>query len=60
MIVNKGDVIRIVTGNGGGYGDPKERGREAVLDDIHSGYLTPSRAEQVYGVRAGGRGSGLR
>jgi N-methylhydantoinase B len=60
VIVNKGDVIRIVTGNGGGYGDPRERDRKAVLGDIHSGYLTPGRAEQVYGVRADSRGSGLK
>jgi len=52
VIVNKGDVIRIVTGNGGGYGDPHERDREAVLEDVDSGYLTASRAAQAYGVHA--------
>jgi N-methylhydantoinase B len=52
VIVNKGDVIRIVTGNGGGYGDPHEREREAVLEDLDSGYLTASRATQAYGVDA--------
>jgi N-methylhydantoinase B len=50
VIVNKGDVIRIVTGNGGGYGEPSKRDRQAVLDDIDSGYLTPGRAAEVYGV----------
>ena len=49
VIVNKGDIIRIVTGNGGGYGDPHERDREAVLKDVGSGYLTASRAAQAYG-----------
>jgi len=52
VIVNKGDVIRIVTGNGGGYGDPHERDREAVLEDVGSGYLSASRAAQAYGVDA--------
>ena len=52
VIVNKGDVIRIVTGNGGGYGDPKERDREAVLDDVAGGYLAASRAAKIYGVDA--------
>ena len=52
VIVNKGDVVRIVTGNGGGYGDPHERDREAVLEDLDSGYLTASRATQAYGVDA--------
>ena len=50
VIVNTGDVIRIVTGNGGGYGDPSERERKAVLDDIDSGYLMLRRAAEVYGV----------
>lgn len=52
VIVNKGDVIRIVTGNGGGYGDPHERDRGAVLEDVDSGYLTASRAAEAYGVDA--------
>jgi len=33
--LQKGDVIRIVTGNGGGFGDPKLRPREAVERDPH-------------------------
>jgi N-methylhydantoinase B len=57
VIVNKGDVIRIRTGNGGGYGDPAERDPEAVRDDVDSGYLTPVRAAEVYGA---GRGRGMR
>ena len=56
VILNKGDVIRIVTGNGGGYGDPHERDRRAVLEDVDSGYLTASRAAQVYGVDVKRRG----
>ena len=60
VIVNKGDVIRIVTGNGGGYGDPHERDREAVLEDLESGYLTASRAKEAYGVDAKSVGGGQR
>ena len=56
VILNKGDVIRIVTGNGGGYGDPHERDRRAVLEDVDSGYLTANRAAQVYGVDVKRRG----
>jgi N-methylhydantoinase B len=52
VILNKGDVIRIVTGNGGGYGDPHERDREAVIDDVGSGYLSDGRAAQAYGLDA--------
>ena len=38
--VNEGDVIRIHTGNGGGYGDPRRRPRELVLDDLRNGFVT--------------------
>lgn len=48
--VNAGDVIRIHSGNGGGYGDPRRRPRELVLEDVRNGYLTPERARSVYGV----------
>jgi N-methylhydantoinase B len=48
--VNEGDVIRIHTGNGGGYGDPRRRPREAVLEDIRNGFATDDRAQDVYGV----------
>jgi N-methylhydantoinase B len=43
------DVIRVVTGNGGGIGDPKERDRSAVEDDIKNGLITRERAREVYG-----------
>ncbi|HWK68743.1 MAG TPA: hydantoinase B/oxoprolinase family protein [Rhizobiaceae bacterium] len=44
------DVIRVVTGNGGGIGDPKERDRAAVEEDIRNGLITRERAREVYGV----------
>ncbi|MDF0600259.1 hydantoinase B/oxoprolinase family protein [Psychromarinibacter sp. C21-152] len=47
--VNTGDVIRVVTGVGGGYGDPRKRSKEAIARDIRNGYLTPERAAEVYG-----------
>lgn len=52
LTVNKDDVIRIVTGAGGGMGDPAERDRAAIEDDIRNGYLTPERAKEVYGYQA--------
>ena len=42
-------MIRIHTGNGGGYGDPRHRSREPVLDDLRNGYLTEEQARTVYG-----------
>ena len=37
LTVNEGDVIRIYTGNGAGYGDPRERPRELVHADLRDG-----------------------
>jgi N-methylhydantoinase B len=48
--VNAGDVIRIHTGNGGGYGEPRRRGSELVLEDVRNGLLSAERAREVYGV----------
>ena len=50
LTVNKDDVIRIVTGTGGGLGDPRERDRSAIAEDIRNGFITPERAKLVYGV----------
>jgi N-methylhydantoinase B len=47
-VVEEGDTIRIVTGNGGGYGKPEDRPKEAVLDDVKNGYVSRERAEDVY------------
>ncbi|CAN7474806.1 methylhydantoinase [Devosia sp. Root413D1] len=50
VVVNTGDVIRIVTANGGGYGDPRDRSNDAIARDIRDGYLTRERALEVYGT----------
>lgn len=43
------DIIRVVTGNGGGIGDPKERDRDLVAEDVKNGLITLERAREVYG-----------
>ena len=48
--VNEGDVIRIHTGSGGGYGNPRRRPRQLVLDDVRNGYLTADLARARYGL----------
>jgi len=48
----KGETFRMITATGGGYGDPRERPREAVLADLKNGYLTPEQARVCYGVEA--------
>jgi N-methylhydantoinase B len=47
--LDEGDVIRVVTGNGGGWGDPRLRAPEAIAEDLRDGYVTPERARIVYG-----------
>jgi N-methylhydantoinase B len=48
--VNAGDMIRIRTGSGGGYGDPRRRPRELVRDDVRDGYVTRELARSRYGL----------
>ena len=49
-----GDVIRFITGTGGGYGDPRKRDPQAVLEDVLDGRVTCETAEEVYGVALAG------
>ena len=51
VVVNSGDIIRVVTANGGGYGDPKLRDKQAVLADIKNGYVSKEYASSVYGLQ---------
>jgi N-methylhydantoinase B len=50
--MNAGDLIRIRTGNGGGYGDPTRRPRELVLEDLRDGYVTDEAAQALYGFES--------
>lgn len=52
ICMNKGDVARVVTGNGAGYGDPLKRSREAILQDLRDELITPERASLIYGFNA--------
>jgi N-methylhydantoinase B len=49
LTTHRDDVIRVVTGNGGGIGYPRERDRAAVEEDIKNGLITRERAREVYG-----------
>ncbi len=46
----KGDVLRIETGGGGGYGHPFDRTVEAVLEDVLGGFVSAAKAATLYGV----------
>ena len=40
--------FRMVTGTGGGFGDPRERETKLIEADIRNGYLTYEQANEVY------------
>ena len=44
------DVVTIISGGGGGYGDPLERDPELVLWDVLNGKVTEEGARRDYGV----------
>jgi N-methylhydantoinase B len=50
--LHRGDVVRIVTGNGGGWGDPSKRSREAVEHDLRDGLVSLDEAKRHYHVGA--------
>jgi N-methylhydantoinase B len=45
-----GDVMRLLGPCGGGYGDPRERDPQAVLDDVLDGLVSERTAREDYGV----------
>ena len=49
-MLNAGDRVRIHTGGGGGYGDPKTRDRDRVRNDVMRGYVSAEAAQEIYGL----------
>ncbi|MBV9523337.1 MAG: hydantoinase B/oxoprolinase family protein, partial [Alphaproteobacteria bacterium] len=50
ILARRGDVIRIETGGGGGWGHPFEREPERVLEDVRGGFVSAESARAEYGV----------
>jgi N-methylhydantoinase B len=48
--LKKGDLVRIMTPGGGGWGSPLERAAEQVRDDVLDGFISAESAERDYGV----------
>ena len=46
--LSRGDVIRCLSGGGGGYGPPEHRAPEAIAQDLATGLLSPERACSDY------------
>ena len=45
-----GDVARLITAAGGGYGNPLERDPALIQDDVRNDLLTIRQAKEIYGV----------
>jgi len=54
-MLKKGDVVRIETGGGGGYGHPFDRPTAKVLEDVLAGVVSEEAAAREYGVAVTGR-----
>jgi N-methylhydantoinase B len=48
--LGQGDVLRMVSSSGGGFGWPQDRAPEAVLRDVLDELLTAEDARSIYGV----------
>jgi N-methylhydantoinase B len=46
-----GDVLRVMTPGGGGYGDPSRRDPEAVERDLREGKITEKAARDIYRLK---------
>jgi N-methylhydantoinase B len=49
-VIRRGDIVRIETGGGGGFGHPFDREPERVLADVRGGFVGRAGAETDYGV----------
>jgi len=49
VVLREGDELRYRTAGGGGFGDPRERDRQAVREDVEEGYVSREAAERDYG-----------
>jgi N-methylhydantoinase B len=49
-ILTRGDVLRLETGGGGGWGHPFDRPAEQVVEDVRGGFVSPASAAEHYGV----------
>jgi N-methylhydantoinase B len=48
--LGRGDIVRIVTGNGGGWGAPAERRRALVESDLADGFVSAADAGRIHGI----------
>ena len=51
MSLKKGDLLRIETPGGGGWGEPRERDEKLIAFDVEEGIVGTARARQIYGFK---------
>lgn len=49
--LNKNDVVQLITGTGGGYGNPRNRPAAQVASDVKNGYFSKEEAETFFYVQ---------
>ena len=50
IVLTEGDEVLIASPVGGGYGDPRERDRNRVVEDVEQGFVSASAARDIYGA----------
>ena len=50
IVFRSGDLVRLRLPGGGGYGDPRQRDRALVAEDLRNGVITPEAARREYGA----------
>ncbi len=57
--LQRNDRVRLITGVGGGYGDPLAREVRRVWEDVRNGFFEPEEATRLFGVVFGPDGQGV-
>jgi N-methylhydantoinase B len=60
LSLQPGDVLRLISPSGGGFGDPMKRTVERVIADVRDGILSKEAALREYGVSIEGSGMSIR
>jgi N-methylhydantoinase B len=55
--LERGDAYKMLSGGGGGFGDPRGRDPETVAEDVREGYVSAQAARDVYGVAVTAEGA---
>ncbi len=53
-LLRPGQVVSVVTGGSGGYGDPRVRDRAFIERDLEDGKISPEKAREAYGYDVDG------